>query len=599
MFIKYFSSTVLNFLFLTVSLFGLSISSAFAAVGFCPTDGTLLTLVQSSNNSSYRSTGGTGTGVINLGDVEFGQFIQLTDFEADPVAFFSPDSYIVDTEFRYRIYPENSTPPSYTRINLAQVASSGTVCQQSGSSKWLLFNSPITLNDPNNPGVYQVDTQFYTRGNGGGAVTVQRNTYKFNQLALQALDYSSSTQAVQVDLVSNTLVRGSVTDNIPSGVRDVIGSDVVHAEDILRGDEQDNILQGMGGNDLLEGRTGTDYLVGGGGYDTADYSTATSGIVVNLTTAGWLYDGTNSISNNSAQDGLGDIDTLESIEQIYGSNYDDYINGTNGEIGYIEGRNGNDVILGGDHDDTINGGEGNDTITALGGNDVVLAGSGSDIISGSGGDDLLFGGEGNDLLRGNDGNDELWGDAGNDELRGFTGNDILHGGDGDDVLYGGQTASDTYASDDELYGNAGGDILWGLAGDDLLDGGAGNDTLLGGDGNDRLLTSDGRDVLRGGLGSDTIEFTAYTDSADIIKGFSLQEGDQLDISHLIDGYNPATDSVTDYIEIRDSGVHSIILVDRDGSGIGASFVWMATMQNITGLTDETALVSSGHLILLQ
>jgi len=47
---------------------------------------------------------------------------------------------------------------------------------------------------------------------------------------------------------------------------------------------------------------------------------------------------------------------------------------------------------------------------------------GDDVIIGLGGNDELDGNGGNDVLRGGDGNDELDGDGGNDILTGGTGN---------------------------------------------------------------------------------------------------------------------------------------------------------------------------------
>ena len=60
-----------------------------------------------------------------------------------------------------------------------------------------------------------------------------------------------------------------------------------------------------------------------------------------------------------------------------------------------------------------------------------------DIINGRGGEDSLIGGVGNDLLRGGNGEDNLEGRVGSDHLRGGWGDDILSGGVGRDRLHGG------------------------------------------------------------------------------------------------------------------------------------------------------------------
>ena len=74
-------------------------------------------------------------------------------------------------------------------------------------------------------------------------------------------------------------------------------------------------------------------------------------------------------------------------------------------------------------------------INGRGGNDYLVGTNGSDFIRGFGGNDTLDGKLGNDQLFGYDGNDRLVGGYGNDFLEGDTGNDILYGGADADVFY--------------------------------------------------------------------------------------------------------------------------------------------------------------------
>lgn len=92
----------------------------------------------------------------------------------------------------------------------------------------------------------------------------------------------------------------------------------------------------------------------------------------------------------------------------------------------MDGRGGDDSLVGGALSDTIEGGSGNDTLQGGNGNDEIYAGSG------------------NDSLVGGDGNDYLYGDAGNDNLIGGSGSDILDGGRGSDNLSGGSGADYFY-----------------------------------------------------------------------------------------------------------------------------------------------------------
>jgi hypothetical protein len=67
--------------------------------------------------------------------------------------------------------------------------------------------------------------------------------------------------------------------------------------------------------------------------------------------------------------------------------------------------------------------------------------------------------------------------------------------------------------------------------------------------------------------SDTDAFTA----SDNIQDFNLAEGDALDISDILSGYDPRTDAITDFVQI-------------------------AYLYNITGLTDEESLETNGVLV---
>ena len=79
---------------------------------------------------------------------------------------------------------------------------------------------------------------------------------------------------------------------------------------------------------------------------------------------------------------------------------------------------------------------GNDILNGKAGNDILLGGFGKDVLNGDEGNDILDGGWDNDVLSGGNGNDQLWGDWGNDQLSGGAGDDRLVGGLGKDILWG-------------------------------------------------------------------------------------------------------------------------------------------------------------------
>ena len=178
---------------------------------------------------------------------------------------------------------------------------------------------------------------------------------------------------------------------------------------------------------------------------------------------------------------------------------------------------------------------------------------------------------------------------------------ITRGSEGDDVINGIQIAN----TDDEIYAGGGDDTLDGGAGSDRLYGEEENDTLYGGEGSDYLYGGDGDDVLYGGGGVDMLygqggadifafeAGSAFT-SSDNIQDFNLSEGDFLDISDILSGYDPLNDAITDFVQITESGSNSYLNVDADGGA--DNFVQIAYLYGANGLTDEEALEASGDLV---
>jgi hypothetical protein len=62
----------------------------------------------------------------------------------------------------------------------------------------------------------------------------------------------------------------------------------------------------------------------------------------------------------------------------------------------------------------------------------------------------------------------------------------------------------------------------------------------------------------------------------------------------LQGYDPLTKAISDFVQITTSGVNSIVKVDADGGANG--FVQIAILNNIADITDEQGLVNSGHLV---
>jgi Ca2+-binding RTX toxin-like protein len=178
------------------------------------------------------------------------------------------------------------------------------------------------------------------------------------------------------------------------------GTDTLYGmdgHDSLDGGTGNDWLYGGEGNDGLAGGAGNDFLDGGNGFDAVDYRgiSGTRGVTVDLriTTA-----------QNTRAAGY---DTIVSVEQVWGSNLNDSITGSEG-ANDLYGFNGSDVINGAGGNDNIWGGFGETTGNRL---------------SGGAGNDSIVGSAGADTLRGDAGNDRLTGSLGADQLTGGTGAD--------------------------------------------------------------------------------------------------------------------------------------------------------------------------------
>ncbi|MGH1350055.1 MAG: beta strand repeat-containing protein [Methyloligellaceae bacterium] len=400
-------------------------------------------------------------------------------------------------------------------------------------------------------------------------------------------DYRNSPNGIIADLSVGPIGSGTVHDgfgtidtlvNIEnlrgSGNSDMItmddgdnwvvargGNDTVYGlggDDILESNSGDDFLDGGDGNDILDasgngfdrlvGGAGNDIIIGGGngnssGGNRAEYTSATGAITVNL--AG----GIGSFGSSVVGDASVGTDTLDSVERVRGSNFDDIFiaditfEGEFGSFNEFEGRNGNDTFTGNGHTriryTNANGAMTIDLLagTAMGsavggatnqGIDTII--SGVNQVRGGDFDDTLLGSNGVDFesFRGQAGNDTIDGRGGlqdqadyrnssngiiADLSAGAIGSGTVQDGFGTvDTLSNieqirGSDNSDTITMDDGdnvVEGKRGNDFIEGLGGADILFGGKGNDTIYGGTGNDIIEGGEGNDLLIGQAGSDTL-----------------------------------------------------------------------------------------------
>jgi Ca2+-binding RTX toxin-like protein len=374
-----------------------------------------------------------------------------------------------------------------------------------------------------------------------GAVTVSLAIVGAQNTGSDGIDTLISIEALYGSIYDDTLSGDGNTNHLDGQ----LGNDTIYAgggnDYLVGGGGNDALFGGDGAGDWMIGGPGDDILNGGDGseYDTASYEFAPGAVAVSLAIVG------------PQNTGNGGIDTLISIEALYGSIYDDTLSG-DGNNNHLEGQLGNDTVYAGGGNDYLVGGGGNDTLFGEGGNDYIIGGADNDELYGQAGDDNLLGGAGNDLLDGGDGFDwapyddalgpimvslanvgpQNTGGAGIDTL---TSVEAISGSDFNDVLTGNDAAYNVLGGgggDDKLYGGGGSDGLYGGIDDDTLDGGNGDDTMDGGDGEDTasyatstaavtvdLSKTNGQDTI--GAGSDTLmSIENLTGSAfgDTLKG---------------------------------------------------------------------------------
>jgi Ca2+-binding RTX toxin-like protein len=259
-------------------------------------------------------------------------------------------------------------------------------------------------------------------------------------------------------------------------IENVTGSDF---DDDIFGNSGANYLRGGGGSDILQGGAGNDTLDGGDDRDMASYIDATDSVTINLA------------AGTATGSGIG-TDTLVSIEQIRGSDFNDTFNdvgfsGTSVNAGSaefansFEGMGGNDTIIG----------NGNTLISYRN----AAAGVTVDISTGNASGDTSVGTDtftGVRFVSGSHHNDTLLGSnttGGFEQFSGLAGDDFINGRGGfDQVNY-----SNLFR--DQMTGGINVQLAAGIV---TGDSSAGNDTIRNIEG------------VRGSLFDDVFDATGFT-----------------------------------------------------------------------------------------
>ncbi|WP_313376211.1 type I secretion C-terminal target domain-containing protein, partial [Pantoea sp. CTOTU50773] len=118
-----------------------------------------------------------------------------------------------------------------------------------------------------------------------------------------------------------------------------------------------------------------------------------------------------------------------------------------------------------------------------------------------------------------------------------------------------------------ITGTTGADTITGGAYDDTITTGAGADTLV----YHLLATAD----ATGGNGHDT-----WTD-------FNVAQGDKVDISNLLIGWNDSTSNINDFVKVdHTSDGNTVLSIDRDGTGTAYSSTQLVTLEGVNVSLEE-------------
>jgi Ca2+-binding RTX toxin-like protein len=434
---------------------------------------------------------------------------------------------------------------------------------------------------------------------------------------IDSASYLTSSAGVTANLALGMGFGGDAQGDQYNSIEFLEGSNF---NDTLIGDSGDNRLMGQGGNDVLVGGAGADNLIGGSGFDIAAYNTSQSSVIIDL-------------AAGTGQGGDAEGDTLDGIEDVIGSSFNDQLTGNSGS-NLLDGGAGDDILRGGAGEDSLEGNAGNDVLMGGADADFLDGGAGIDTADyslsqagvnvslatglGTGGDaqddnlvqienltgsffgDNLAGDNGNNVLNGLAGADTLQGAGGNDTLIGGLGADTLIGGDGNDTAdygdssaavsvgigsggHGGSAEGDVLVSIENLTGSRFDDVLTGDGGANILNGGVGNDTLQGDAGNDTLIGGDlsnaldvGHDILHGGDGDDVLNGGF---GADLIDG-----GNGNDTVSYADTVTPESDGFI--------GV-TVNLQTGEGHGWSAEGDTLQNIENIIGSSRADVLIGNG------
>ena len=279
------------------------------------------------------------------------------------------------------------------------------------------------------------------------------------------VEHDPFTRGDPLDFNNTVDVDGGIGTDTLMNIENVKGS---HGNDLIDGNDENNVLMGLDGTDTINGHGGNDTIFpnrpvivvdggllanvantagtppevdgedvvdGGDGSDTISYDGENTMVTVDLdmVVPAVPADLDNDVEAVIAHvratvgtddDAVVDMIKVENIGTVDEPNLVSTIENVTGGLfnNTITGDARANILVGGWRADTLNG-EKDPSTADDGGDDTLIGGAGDDTLNGGPGDDTLDGGIGDDTLNGNAGNDTLIGGAGTNTFTGGVGDD--------------------------------------------------------------------------------------------------------------------------------------------------------------------------------
>ena len=318
-----------------------------------------------------------------------------------------------------------------------------------------------------------------------------------------------------------------------------IGTDTFHGGvNRVRGSTHDDFLFGTdsittteqfvpdGGNDFIDGR---------GGIDLVSYGPL---IDYDLTSGVHVFMAAGSVTPIVPGDSSVGTDTLQSIEQVRGTNFADIYDasgfglpgalniGSNGTYNQFEGMGGSDTTIGnGNTEIAFSNATGGVTVNFVTGTASGNPSVGTDTFSGVG--RVLGSGFDDTIVPQVDDVSQMFDGSGGIDTVDYSTYTTpltvaLNGGTAISVTGSGVTGPDTIVNIENFTGSTSTDHIAGDALANVLKGGAGADVIIGGGGNDTIIQTldEAADTIDGGNGTDTVDYSAFTTGLTVILNTS-------------------------------------------------------------------------------